>query len=101
MGVERTAKVTRVVEMEWASRVTVAQTDAPSPDRRIGEPSTSSKHPRGDHPSRTGSCVPGWSWTHTLTKHAWSLANDVAGTAPASVGAASRPHRLARSHRPR
>ena len=36
MGVERTAKVTRVVEMEWASRVAVEQTDAPSPDRRIG-----------------------------------------------------------------
>jgi hypothetical protein len=54
--------------MEWASRVAVGQTTARSLDRRIGRPSTSSKHPRGDHPSRTGSCVPGWSWTNTLNR---------------------------------
>ena len=83
-------KVTRVVEMEWASRVTVRQAVARSLDRRVGEPRTASKHPRGDHPSQTGSCDPGLTWANTLKKHAWSLAPDVPGTAPASVGAASR-----------
>jgi hypothetical protein len=76
--------------MEWASRVTVGQTVARSLDRRIGKPRTASKHPRGDHPSPTGSCDPGSTWANTLKKHAWSLAPDVPGTAPALVGAASR-----------
>src|SRR5215207_968275 len=67
-GGRKDSKVTRVVEMEWASRVAVGKTTARSLDRRIGRPSTSSKHPRGDHPSRTGSCVPGWSWTNTLNR---------------------------------
>src|SRR5829696_3598820 len=29
---------------------------------------TTIKHPRGDHPSTTGSCVPGLTWANTLTK---------------------------------
>lgn len=72
------------------SKVTVRQIVARSLDRRVGEPRTASKHPRGDHPSQTGSCDPGSTWANTLNKHAWSLAPDVPGTAPASVGAASR-----------
>jgi hypothetical protein len=70
--------------------VTVPETVTRSLDRRIGEPRTASKYPRGDHPSQTGSCDPGSTWANTTKMHAWSLGDDVPGTAPASVGAASR-----------
>ena len=43
-------------------------TVARSPDRRVGGPRTACKHPRGDHPSPTGSCDPGLTWTNTLKR---------------------------------
>ncbi len=67
-GGRKDCKVSRVVEMEWASRVTVTRTVARSLDRRIGGPGTACKHPRGDHPSPTGSCDPGLTWANTLNR---------------------------------
>jgi hypothetical protein len=32
------------------------------------EPRTAYKYPRGDHPSPTGSCDPGLTWTNTLKR---------------------------------
>jgi hypothetical protein len=56
------SKESRVVEKECAlgafpsdSQMTVTG----SPHRRVGEPRTAFKYPRGDHPSPTGSCVLG------------------------------------------
>ena len=67
-GGRKDSKVTRFVEMEWATRVAVDRPPRTVLTDESAEPSTSSKHPRGDHPSRTGSCVPGWSWTNTLNR---------------------------------
>ena len=48
--------------------MTVREAVTRSPKRRIGKPRTASKHPRGDHPSPTGSCDPGLSWANTLKR---------------------------------
>jgi hypothetical protein len=48
--------------------VTVPAAVTRSLDRRIGEPGTASKYPRGDHPSPTGSCDPGLPWANTLKR---------------------------------
>jgi hypothetical protein len=52
--------------------------------RQTGTPRTTIKYPRGDHPSTTGSCVPGLSWANTVDESTHGhLIRDVLGTAPA------------------
>jgi hypothetical protein len=70
--------------------VTVPEAVTRSLDRRIGEPGTASKYPRGDHPSPREVAIQACLGQHVEEMHAWSLGDDVQGTAPASVGAASR-----------